>query len=228
MLENSHFFRRLRVGFTLAEVLITLGVIGVVAALSIPQLITAYQKTYVESHVKHFYATLNNAVRLSAEENGHPTDWVKRNKTYSYAENLKFLQTYIYPYYRHGSYWEYKTSSGQKYIATEVISGGVMYFSVDANGLDIMYFPFATKDNKGKTSPRTYFGFQFSKYASSTNKKSVNSPDMIEPYIFNWKGTEADLRNNSTWGCRKGCTNCSYCTKLLQLKGWKITKDYPW
>ncbi len=34
-----------RKGFTLAEVLITLGIIGVVAAITIPSLITNYQKT---------------------------------------------------------------------------------------------------------------------------------------------------------------------------------------
>ena len=34
-----------RFGFTLAEVLITLGIIGVVAAMTIPTLIKTYQKT---------------------------------------------------------------------------------------------------------------------------------------------------------------------------------------
>ena len=33
-----------KAGFTLAEVLITLGIIGVVAAMTIPTLMTAYQK----------------------------------------------------------------------------------------------------------------------------------------------------------------------------------------
>lgn len=36
-------------GFTLAEVLITLGIIGVVAAVTIPALVTTYQKRATES-----------------------------------------------------------------------------------------------------------------------------------------------------------------------------------
>ena len=40
--ENNNI--SLKKGFTLAEVLITLGVIGVVAALTMPVLITDYQK----------------------------------------------------------------------------------------------------------------------------------------------------------------------------------------
>ncbi len=37
-------------GFTLAEVLLTLGIIGVVAAMTIPMLITNYQKKQVAAH----------------------------------------------------------------------------------------------------------------------------------------------------------------------------------
>ena len=37
------FFQK-KLGFTLAEVIVTLGIIGVVAAMALPQLNTAYQK----------------------------------------------------------------------------------------------------------------------------------------------------------------------------------------
>lgn len=37
-------------GFTLAEVLLTLGIIGVVAAMTNPMLITNYQKKQVAAH----------------------------------------------------------------------------------------------------------------------------------------------------------------------------------
>lgn len=42
----------MRKGFTLAEVLITLGIIGVVAAITIPGLITAYKKHVIASSLK--------------------------------------------------------------------------------------------------------------------------------------------------------------------------------
>lgn len=41
-----------KLAFTLAEVLITLGIIGIVAALSIPTLISAYQKKTTALEVK--------------------------------------------------------------------------------------------------------------------------------------------------------------------------------
>ena len=45
-----------KTGFTLAEVLITLGIIGVVAALTIPSLMTAYNKHITETRLKKFYS----------------------------------------------------------------------------------------------------------------------------------------------------------------------------
>lgn len=43
-------------GFTLSEVLITLGIIGIVAAITLPTLITNYQKKTTATRVKKAYA----------------------------------------------------------------------------------------------------------------------------------------------------------------------------
>ena len=67
--------RKVQVGFTLAEVLITLGIIGVVAAMTIPTLMTNYQKKSTATQLKKTYATISNAVRLSEEENGELSGW---------------------------------------------------------------------------------------------------------------------------------------------------------
>lgn len=47
--------------FTLSEVLITLGIIGVVAALTIPALITNYQKKVDKTALQKAYSTVNQA-----------------------------------------------------------------------------------------------------------------------------------------------------------------------
>lgn len=51
-------------GFTLAEVLITLGIIGVVAAMTLPALMQNYQKAQAVSQLKKSYAVFQNAVEL--------------------------------------------------------------------------------------------------------------------------------------------------------------------
>lgn len=56
--------------FTLAEVLITLGIIGVVAAMTIPTLISNYQKKTAVTRLKQTYAQITTAVEKVANDNG--------------------------------------------------------------------------------------------------------------------------------------------------------------
>ncbi len=61
--------------FTLAEVLITLAVIGVVAALTIPTLVKNYEEKATVTKVKKMYNTLFNAYRLAILDYGTAGEW---------------------------------------------------------------------------------------------------------------------------------------------------------
>ena len=54
-------------GFTLAEVLITLGIIGIVAAMTIPTLMTNNQSKKLKSQFLKSYSTISQAYRLMLE-----------------------------------------------------------------------------------------------------------------------------------------------------------------
>ena len=56
-----------KAAFTLAEVLLTFGIIGVVAALTLPGLLAEYSKVVVETKLKNFYSQINQAVQLSKQ-----------------------------------------------------------------------------------------------------------------------------------------------------------------
>ena len=56
--------------FTLAEVLITLGIIGVVAALTLPSLIQKYQDQVLENQLKKMYSTLSQGVQKAMADDG--------------------------------------------------------------------------------------------------------------------------------------------------------------
>lgn len=62
--------------FTLAEVLITLGIIGIVAALTIPTLISNYQEKQTVTRVKEAYTLLNSAVQMAVVEHGPVNTWL--------------------------------------------------------------------------------------------------------------------------------------------------------
>ena len=59
-----------RAAFTLAEVLITLGIIGVVAALTIPSLIAKYQEQQLKAQFKKTYSTMAQALQFVVLDNG--------------------------------------------------------------------------------------------------------------------------------------------------------------
>lgn len=61
---------RLLKGFTLAEVLITIGIIGVVAALTLHVLITNYQKNVLKEQFKKTYSVLSQSLNNVVSEYG--------------------------------------------------------------------------------------------------------------------------------------------------------------
>lgn len=83
-------------GFTLSEVLITLAVIGVVAAMTIPTVINKYQEQATVSKVKKIYSTMNQAFMLSVKDNGYANEWnVGNNRS---ATTAKQFTSYFKPY----------------------------------------------------------------------------------------------------------------------------------
>ncbi len=58
------FDNKRKFGFTLAEVLITLGIIGVVAVLTVPNIVSNYQKKVYVAQLQKVYNQISNAVSL--------------------------------------------------------------------------------------------------------------------------------------------------------------------
>ena len=61
---------RRKIAFTLAEVLITLGIIGVVAALTLPSVVAHYKEKVLVTQVKKAYSEMQNALKMYSAQNG--------------------------------------------------------------------------------------------------------------------------------------------------------------
>lgn len=83
-------------GFTLAEVLIVIGVIGVVSAITIPTLIDKYKEHVTVNKVKKLYSMFSQAVLMSINNNGYPNEWNVENADTA-QQNTNFAN-YIKPY----------------------------------------------------------------------------------------------------------------------------------
>ena len=146
--------------FTLAEVLITLGIIGVVAALTLPTLIQNHQKQVYVTGLKKAYSNIQNAFSKAMLDEGI-TDW-KQSECYS-SSNYEACLNNLKKQFKivsttpmegptpGGSIWGYNnvladftTSDGVMYKLYDewVTDFGCMtgfpvlkYFFVDVNGL---------------------------------------------------------------------------------------------
>jgi prepilin-type cleavage/methylation N-terminal domain protein len=62
-------------GFTLAEVLVTLGIIGVVVAITLSVLISEYRKQVTVNKLRHVYSLLKNAESMAVKDYGDMRNW---------------------------------------------------------------------------------------------------------------------------------------------------------
>src|SRR5574344_1476895 len=85
-----------KTAFTLAEVLMVLSIIGVVAAITIPNIVANYQKSETLSILKNTYSILMTAVNTAIEDEGSINSW---DITFGDAEKSQdFTNKYILPY----------------------------------------------------------------------------------------------------------------------------------
>ncbi len=82
-------------GFTLAEVLITLGIVSVVAALTIPAMIAKYNEMVMVNKLKRTYSELANAIELRKAELGTDSYAEQFNSDLSAAEQLEGFLKYL-------------------------------------------------------------------------------------------------------------------------------------
>ncbi len=95
-LNSTNLSKKIK-AFTLAEVLITLAIIGVVAALTIPTVITNYQKKMYVTQLKKSYNNLTNAFRTMMANDGVTklTDTTLWSKIPSYSiDTYEIMQSH--------------------------------------------------------------------------------------------------------------------------------------
>ena len=225
---------KIKSAFTLAEVLITLVVIGVVAALTIPTAVSKYRKTTVITRLKASYSTLSNAVRLSIAANGDIAGW-------DYDNFDNFLDKYFLPYIRNakkstdtnssqiilanGTVWKITRKTNNTYSQyTSWVGYWYIHIQADING-----------DAKPNKIGYDRFDFYILPYAaayynSGSDHIAVNVPSPGVYYDGYGIGNN-NLKNSSYRGCKPNCDSSSlcnsYCIGRIIRNNWRIPDDYP-
>ena len=228
--------------FTLAEVLITLGVIGVVAAMTLPTLIQNYKRHEVETKLAKFYTVMNEAIRMSETVNGDKMYWEVLGNGFEEDEDGNVDKTKSIPLAWYNKYLRDYLQVSK--IEVNDILGSVMIYFNDGSlcllrAASLHFYPKAKDfmefkilenekiDYHVEIAGIKYFTFLFKPWSNTTGNK-YHYKKGVEPYKAGWDGTKEMLFNKSNIGCNENATNeRAYCTALIQLNGWKIPKDYP-
>ena len=134
--------KKVKAAFTLAEVLITLGIIGVVAAMTIPTLISNYQKKITVTKLKQTYSILSQALKMAQAEHGDPNTWsiagVKGSSALDEGKReeivTNFMATYIHPYIKVVKDYGYKSYPEHGYDGPNFPDGGLVSSEQNTKG----------------------------------------------------------------------------------------------
>lgn len=224
--------------FTLAEVLITLGIIGVVAAMTIPTLIQNYRKKVIESKLIKVYSLMNQAIKLSTIENGETSTWktlgTSTNSTASYEDLLEWYNTYLADYLKVQKVEKvFLSDENIDCLALYLLDGTVLTFPPYI--YDVRYYlnPKIIRTDSGQMGKNLFFfRFQPTLFEEMENRdeefKYVTNPGFAT-YAYGWNGTIEGAKHSAFGnGCYdSGSVGGALCTKLIELNGWKIPEDYP-
>ena len=198
-----------KIAFTLAEVLITLGIIGVVAALTIPTLMANHRRKVTATRLKQSYNILYNAIKASEAENGSWLYWDAPEKG---GNTKEFAEKYILPYLKYTDVGENTVFDGipVKYYI-KLVNGTTVGLSM---GLCLDF----VVDINGEKAPNKWGYDQFDFLLN------IKQSDNGYPKEFGPKGRGA-TRETLLQKC--GGTSLQECAGLIELDGWEIAKDYP-
>lgn len=234
-------------GFTLAEVLITLGIIGVVAAMTMPAIIRKQQKIATVTRLKKSYSIINQAFKMAEAKNGPIESWAEWND----AEVI--LDKYIIPEIRGSKKYgkavidrlalcydpnsklhgvdiqsQYVWMSGV-FIATPFIKGKTASFKLPDGsciGLNPFYEYIDTNGNLDKR-------FAYNIFVDINNVKGPNvagedlfffvvDKNVIKPYGYNLSDEFVSGASKGNSCNRKAPVSGYTCAARIMRDGWKI------
>lgn len=242
--------------FTLAEVLITLGIIGVVAALTMPVLVNKYRKIVIANQFKKSYSILQNVIVRAQKDHGTFGEWPCFSASWggklflNVDEFMKYISEAINVTKKEsdryvaasaikmcGSSTDYvtmngkvlKSSSGDPYWKKETsfyLADGSCLYFISMDGNEPIYEDL--KNNKGN-NPVMHVYIDVNGAKAQPNKLGIDLFAFEIYYngkIANYKGY--DPKNCSTLVSAATLGTGYACAARLIHDNYTIKDDYPW
>ena len=236
-----------KTAFTLAEVLITLGIIGIVAAMTLPALVGNYQKKQTVTQLQKVYTVLNQAFRQSEADNASSLYWdtSKGSKVYFDTYWKPYLKVLRYctgasgesdcnynvsqPWYRANglkdAYWVVNDGSRTTFVLSDGTFVSILAYSGYGSTEGSSNADGSIVGITTGTDPRIIVDLNASKTPNKFGRDTFLLQRVagkgVMPYGYN---EDDDTVNDN---CSKTGSGFMCAAKLMR-EGWDMKDDYPW
>lgn len=206
LIKGKYGFRR-KSAFTLAEVLITLGILGVVIAITLPLLMQSYKRYEYSAKIKKFYSEYSQAVLQAEVEYGSALYWERD------ASDARIVNERILPKLK---YLQALQNISGGFLEVRFENGSKVVFAT-GNCIDMIF------DANGNRKPNQYGidRWDFLMCFNETSRKQFFG----HPKKFFGPHRHYESREKALEGCK---TNAQNCAGILELDNWEFKKDYPY
>ena len=218
-----------RQAFTLSEVLITLGIIGIIVALTLPNIIADYRDKADVMKVKQAYSLISQALNSAIAKNGDITSWNNISNVRNYlATEMQVIEKYgdtanLYKYedfkslngnqiynsllHRPG----YRTKNGMVFMFGTFFN----YIENCANTSENGYCAIISIDINGTKGPNRYGFDVFELSVNKNNKISVYGADIkrCNPIIDVSTDGHPNGQSCISWILQEGNMNYKKCLR---------------
>ena len=231
--------------------LITLGVIGIVAAMTFPSIVAKYQKVVTVNQLKKVYSTLLQAIDRSVADHGEVSEWNLGSMSGGVNETAGqkkehldiFVNTYILPYFSKIRDVEYTSFKSIGYKQVLNLDGSISSNDLNRNE-EIIILNDGTiigvyMDNSANQGTEENPIWITTNVLFNVDINGLKNPNTIGKDIFvfmlNTKTSKFSFykyadrgRENYLNLCQKRDGSSRHCGMLILIDGWKISDDYPW
>lgn len=241
-----------KIAFTLAEVLIVVGIIGIIAEVTIPTLMASFKKQVAVTQLKATYSILNAALTRAGVDYGTDINqWTIDNIN----STTSFSQTYLLPYLKtvencgtsNSATCAYDIYSLKNSAYYDTIRGGAGYYSfvltngaliavtfwddsspIVGNDRFVIYIDVNARSKPNVVGKDVFLIEPGGNFGGDPNKNKLVPYGHSTSRTRNCYMTGTCEFDWSTSSCNKSTGNGDMCMALIMVDSWQMKDDYPW
>ena len=236
--------------FTLAEVLITLGIIGIIVAMTLPTIINKTQKKILATQLKTTYTILLTALERATLDHEDYRYWKFKAPDIDVStSSYEFTKTYLKPYLKNTKMVREDKLSSCNNITYRYLDGSI------ASCNSVLGFCGTCGSASGSNMTQLYlsngaivvvlvrYGEDDSSYGTAEFHIDINGykgPNVWGKDVFRIALNDYPNKGKYIFGnpdghsraflLREHCTKTTAyeCAAVLMMDGWEFKDDYPW